>query len=71
MARYGDVDSTTRASLSGHEAKSDINGYSLGVYGTWYANHADKSGLYLDGWLLWSDLHANIHGEGIQKKNMD
>ena len=50
MAGYGNNKSNSISNVSGYSSKGQISGYSVGVYGTWYANDADKTGLYLDTW---------------------
>lgn len=43
----------TKSSVSGSdsEATGKVNGYNVGVYGTWFANAEQNQGLYVDGWL--------------------
>lgn len=68
MGGYGSADSNTTASLSNHRTTSKIHGYTVGIYGTWYASQTDKSGLYLDSWLTWADYNARIRGDGIEQE---
>ncbi|PVZ82572.1 type V secretion protein A [Serratia sp. S1B] len=64
MTGYGNTKSNTVA-RSGYDAKGSVTGYSVGAYGTWYANQADKSGLYVDGWLQYSWFNNNVNGQGL------
>ena len=71
MGGYGRTDSDTNAALSGYSSSGKVEGYSVGLYGTWYANQEDKSGLYIDGWLLWNDMNAKVHGQGLYGESYD
>ncbi|WON77075.1 autotransporter outer membrane beta-barrel domain-containing protein [Serratia sp. UGAL515B_01] len=65
MAGYGNSKSNTVSRLSGYDAKGSVNGYSVGTYGTWYANAVDKSGLYVDGWAQYSWFNNNVNGQSL------
>ncbi|WP_337263408.1 MULTISPECIES: autotransporter outer membrane beta-barrel domain-containing protein [unclassified Serratia (in: enterobacteria)] len=65
MAGYGNSKSNTVSQVSGHDAKGAVDGYSVGAYGTWYANAADKSGLYVDGWMQYSWFNNSVDGQGL------
>ncbi len=65
MAGYGNSKSTTVSSLSGYNAKGSVDGYSTGVYGTWYSNEADKSGLYVDSWVQYSWFNNRVAGQEL------
>ncbi|PVZ84364.1 type V secretion protein A, partial [Serratia sp. S1B] len=62
MAGYGDTKSNTTSRL-GYDAKGAVDGYSVGAYGTWYANAADKSGWYVDSWLQYSWFNNTVTGQ--------
>ncbi|CFR25838.1 autotransporter outer membrane beta-barrel domain-containing protein [Yersinia frederiksenii] len=65
MAGYGNSKSTTVSRISGYNAKGSIDGYSAGVYGTWYANNEDKSGLYVDSWAQYSWFNNTVEGQNL------
>ncbi|EEP96927.1 Type V secretory pathway, adhesin AidA [Yersinia aldovae ATCC 35236] len=65
MAGYGNSKSRTDSRISGYSARSSVDGYSLGLYGTWYANEADKSGLYLDSWAQYSWFNNRVEGQDL------
>lgn len=44
MAGYGNDHSNTQSSRTGYRSKGSVNGYSTGVYATWYANDASHNG---------------------------
>ncbi|CNE22275.1 autotransporter outer membrane beta-barrel domain-containing protein [Yersinia mollaretii] len=65
MAGYGNSKSTTVSQVTGYNAKGSTEGYSTGVYGTWYANEADKSGLYVDSWAQYSWFNNTVNGQEL------
>ncbi|HEN3278946.1 TPA: autotransporter outer membrane beta-barrel domain-containing protein [Yersinia enterocolitica] len=64
MAGYGNSKSNTR-SQSGYHSDGSVDGYTAGVYSTWYANDEDKSGVYVDGWAQYSWFNNTVKGEGL------
>ncbi|WP_414826161.1 autotransporter outer membrane beta-barrel domain-containing protein [Yersinia frederiksenii] len=65
MAGYGNSKSTSESRLSGYSARASVDGYSTGVYGTWYANSADKTGLYVDSWAQYSWFNNTVNGQDL------
>ncbi|WP_050413934.1 autotransporter outer membrane beta-barrel domain-containing protein, partial [Yersinia frederiksenii] len=65
MAGYANSKSRTESRLSGYSARASVDGYSTGVYGTWYANESDKSGLYVDGWAQYSWFNNTVDGQDL------
>lgn len=63
MAGYGNSQSRSASSLTGYHSRGEVNGYSVGLYGTWYANEADKSGTYLDSWVLYNWFDNKVMGQ--------
>lgn len=64
MAGYGSSKSNTR-SKSGYQSDGSVDGYTVGVYSTWYANDEDKSGLYVDGWTQYSWFNNTVEGQDL------
>lgn len=48
MAGYANSQNRTQSSLTGYHSRGQVTGYNVGLYGTWYANDADKTGTYVD-----------------------
>lgn len=69
MGGYGNSKSRTESHLSGYSARSSVDGYSLGMYGTWYANKADKSGLYVDSWAQYSWFNNRVEGQELASES--
>nr|ULG19973.1 type V secretion protein A [Yersinia frederiksenii] len=65
MAGYGNSKSKTESRVSGYNARASVDGYSTGVYGTWYANSADKTGLYVDSWAQYSWFNNTVNGQDL------
>ncbi|MBB4867940.1 autotransporter family porin [Pseudomonas nitritireducens] len=71
MAGYANGNSTTKSRITGYRSRGEIDGYSLGVYGTWYENRDDENGAYVDSWVLWNDFDAEVRGEQLAKEKYD
>ena len=63
MAGYANSQNRTRSSLTGYHSRGQVTGYSVGLYGTWYANEADKSGTYVDTWVLYNWFDNKVMGQ--------
>lgn len=71
MTGYANSKSRTHSSLTGYSSRGEISGYSVGVYGTWYANDADKAGAYVDTWLLYNWFDNQVSGENLATEKYD
>lgn len=69
MAGYGNNHSNTQSSVSGYHSNGDVDGYSVGVYGTWFANDTNKTGLYVDSWAQYGWFNNSVKGEGLSEEN--
>ncbi|ELO0858800.1 autotransporter outer membrane beta-barrel domain-containing protein [Citrobacter amalonaticus] len=65
MAGYGHVKNRTYNNLTGYRATGRVDGYSIGVYGTYYGNNVEKTGLYVDGWMQYNWFKNNVKGEEL------
>lgn len=52
----------------GNSSSGKVDGYSVGLYGTWYENDLNRTGLYVDSWLMWNHLNGKVDGEGLQSE---
>lgn len=43
-----------------------MNGYSTGLYATWYANDETHNGAYLDAWAQYGWFDNHVKGEDLQ-----
>ena len=63
MAGYANGQSRTQSSATGYHSRGEVSGYSVGLYGTWYANDIDKSGTYVDTWALYNWFDNKVMGQ--------
>lgn len=63
MAGYANSRSRTRSTLNNHNSRGKVDGYSVGLYGTWYENELDKSGGYVDTWMLYNWFDNTVDGQ--------
>ena len=66
MAGYGNSHSNTDSLRTGYRSKGSVNGYSTGLYATWFANDDSKNGAYLDSWAQYSWFDNHVNGQGLQ-----
>lgn len=73
MAGYGRISGKTTNRVTNTKATSHADGYSAGIYGTYYANEADKTGLYVDSWVQYNWFKNRIDGDELpeEKYNSD
>lgn len=71
MGGYGNNQNNTRSGVTGYSSKGQVNGYSVGLYGTWYANDAERTGLYVDNWMQYSWFKNTVNGEGQPQGKYD
>ncbi|KAE9636641.1 autotransporter outer membrane beta-barrel domain-containing protein [Aeromonas veronii] len=69
MAGYGRGQSTTHSGYTGYKADGVVEGYSAGLYGTWFESERDKSGLYADSWVQYSWFDNTVSGQGLAAEN--
>ncbi|MEG2734540.1 MAG: autotransporter outer membrane beta-barrel domain-containing protein, partial [Hafnia sp.] len=69
MAGYGNNQSKTHSNLTRNTSRGHVDGYSVGMYGTWYENETDKTGMYLDSWAQYSRFKNTVSGEGLSQEN--
>ena len=69
MAGYGHDSNNTRSSSTGYRSDSSVNGYSAGIYATWYANDESHQGTYLDTWAQYNWFNNDIKGQDIQSES--
>ena len=63
MAGYANDQSRTQSSATGYHSRGEVSGYSVGLYGTWYANDIEKSGTYVDTWALYNWFDNKVMGQ--------
>lgn len=69
MMGYGNSSSDTRSSLSRYDSKGNVDGYSVGVYGTWFQDERARKGAYVDTWLQHAWFDNRVDGDGLAKED--
>lgn len=60
MVGYAHYNGETKSKLTNRTSKTSIDGYSVGLYGTWYAYPVEQRGAYIDSWILWNSFNNKI-----------
>ena len=69
MGAYGDYKSSSHSVVTGRQSKSNIHGYSVGGYATWYAKAEAEQSWYIDTWLQWNEFDNSINtADGAKQK---
>lgn len=69
MAGYGRTRSTTTSAISGYQASGAVDGYNLGIYGTWYADAAEQTGAYVDTWTQYGWFSNSVKGQDLARES--
>ena len=65
MAGYGNEHNNTDSVRTGYRSKGSVNGYSTGLYATWFANDETHNGAYLDTWAQYGWFGNHVKGDGL------
>ncbi|HCP1380649.1 TPA: autotransporter outer membrane beta-barrel domain-containing protein [Escherichia coli] len=65
MAGYGNEHNNTDSVRTGYRSKGSVNGYSTGLYATWFANDETHNGAYLDTWAQYGWFDNRVKGDGL------
>ena len=60
MGGYAHYSGDTTSNITNKKSSTKVDGYSIGIYGTWYSNPLDQAGAYLDSWVLWNDFKNKV-----------
>ncbi len=63
MLGYGSSTSDANARSNVRQAHGKVEGWSVGAYGTWYQNGADKLGAYVDVWGTYGWFNSSVQGD--------
>ena len=67
MGMYGHTNSDYRNPNG--VAQGEVDGYNLGIYGTWYGKRDILSGPYVDAWLMGGYYQNKVQGEGLAEES--
>lgn len=71
MGGAGRAWTNSHSRLSDYNAKGNVDGYNVGVYGTWYNNALEQTGLYVDSWLQYSWFSNEVKGDYLERETYD
>ena len=71
MLAAGKNHNRTTSVDTGFAAKGKVEGTALGVYGTWFADPTEVTGLYVDTWLQYARYKHRVNGEGLPEERYD
>lgn len=66
MASYGN--NTSTATSNDLQARGKVEGYNVGVYGTWFGHQDMLSGPYVDSWAMLGRYDNTVNGDGLAKE---
>lgn len=69
MLAYGNSSNNTGSNRTGYHSKGSVDGYSAGLYATWYQDAGTLNGIYIDTWLQYSWLNGMVKGEQLSNEN--
>ncbi|WP_145511227.1 autotransporter outer membrane beta-barrel domain-containing protein [Yersinia kristensenii] len=71
MAGYANSSSSSVAQVTGYRSNGSVDGYSVGMYGTWFANSQENTGAYVDSWLQYSWFNNQVDGQDLTTEKYD
>ena len=71
MGGFGRADSQVGSRQSGYRANGEVEGYGVGLYGSWFASADRQAGPYADAWLQYGDYNNRVRGEGLAEERYD
>lgn len=71
MAGFGNSRSTARADGNPYKARGSVEGYSVGIYGTWFENNETKLGTYVDTWFQYGWFKNKVEGDDLPQVKYD
>lgn len=68
MTGYGNQKSKTISKETGFYSKGDTDGYSTGLYLSWFENDDEKRGAYFDSWVQYNWFNHSVNGQHLNKE---
>jgi autotransporter family porin len=69
MTGYANNHSRSHSTKTRYSSTGIVDGYSAGLYGTWYANQVSKAGAYFDSWVLYNWFDNEMNGQLLNSKD--
>lgn len=67
MFSYATQDTKSRSNRTALESRADTYAWAAGLYAGWQLNGADRTGPYVDGWILWTDAESDVKGVNVSE----
>lgn len=71
MAGYSNSDISNNSRKTNNHASGQSNGYSIGVYATWYDQEAQKGGLYVDSYAQYNWFRNQVNGYALTQEKFN
>lgn len=65
MVGYGNQQSKTRSGVTDYTSRGSTDGYSTGLYATWWQDVTQKKGGYVDTWLQYNWFNHIVNGDNL------
>ena len=67
MFSYATEDTKSRSNRTALDSRGDTDAWAAGLYAGWQLNGADRTGPYVDGWILWTDAESDVKGGNVSE----
>ncbi|WP_152032848.1 autotransporter outer membrane beta-barrel domain-containing protein [Ereboglobus luteus] len=71
MGGYGNSQTDVKVDDISIKGSSRIDGFNIGVYGSWFADKAGKRGWYADAWLSFATYDNQVDDDGMRRLKYD
>ncbi|MDF9833585.1 outer membrane autotransporter protein [Ereboglobus sp. PH5-5] len=71
MGGYGNSQTDVEVDDISIKGSSRIDGFNIGVYGSWFADKAGKRGWYADAWLSFATYDNQVDDDGMRRLKYD
>lgn len=68
MIGYSQAEIRTKSDLTNYHSTANADGYSAGLYATWYDQTPEGAGLYIDSYAQYNWFRNKVRGEGLEKE---
>lgn len=68
MIGYSRAEVRTKSDLTNYHSTGNADGYSAGVYATWYDQTPENGGLYIDSYAQYNWFRNKVKGEELEKE---
>lgn len=71
MGGYGRATTDASSTVTDHQARGEVKGRNLGVYGTWFQNADGPEGLYVDAAAQYGTFSNTVKGDYLGREEYD